>query len=214
MRAVAPGLGVGLVAVGLSRALGRRWMAEWGATPVETQHPLTGDELIADPADTTTRAVTIHAPADEVWRWLVQIGTDRGGWYSYDRLERLAGVPVHTTDEVRDEWQHLAVGDRVCLAPPGWMGTPKGMVLPVAQLVDGQSIVLRQQPPDSPWESVWSFHVRPLDSGSCRLLIRSRTASPRGWGRVPSTAMALVMDPVTFAMERRMLLGIKERAER
>ncbi len=181
---------------------------------MEVDQPLVGDELIADPAGTTTRAVTVQAPAQEVWRWLVQIGTDRGGWYSYDRLERLAGVPVHTTDEVRDEWQHLAVGDRVCLAPPGWMGTPNGMVLPVAQLVEGESIVLRQQPPDSPWESVWSFHVRPLDSGSCRLIIRSRTASPRGWGRVASGALSLVMDPVTFAMERRMLLGIKCRAER
>jgi hypothetical protein len=87
------------------------------------------------------------------------------------------------------------------------------MVLPVVQLVEGESIVLRQQPPDSPWDGVWSFHVRPLDSGSCRLIIRSRTESPRGWGQVPATAMSLLMDPVTFAMERRMLLGIKERSE-
>ncbi len=189
-------------------------MATWGATPVEADQRLPGDELIPDPASTTTRAVTIDAPADEVWRWLVQIGTGRGGWYSYDWLERAAGVPVRNTDEVREKWQHLDVGDRVCLAPPGWMGTPNGLVLPVAEVVDGEAIVLRQQPPDSPWEGVWSFHVRSLGGGTSRLVIRSRTATARGWGRVLSWAMAVVMDPVTFSMERGMLLGIKRRAER
>ncbi|MGZ4681268.1 MAG: SRPBCC family protein [Acidimicrobiales bacterium] len=207
-------VGVAAVVATLARAVTRARMARWGATVVEADQRLPGDELIGDPASTTTRAVTIHAPAAEVWRWLVQIGTGRGGWYTYDWLERLAGVPVRNTDEVRDEWQHLEVGDRVCLAPPGWMGTPNGMELPVAELIEGASIVLRQQPPDSPWEGVWSFHVRPVDAGSCRLVIRSRTATPRGAARVAGEAMAVVMDPITFAMERGMLLGIKLRAER
>jgi hypothetical protein len=212
-RAVVCGAVLVLLAA-VTRALTRRRVATWGSSDDEVAEHLPGDELIGDPATSTTRAVTIEAPADVVWSWLVQIGTDRGGWYTYDRLERLAGVDVHNADERRDEWQHLEVGDRVCLAPAGWMGIDRGMLLPVANLIEGRSIVLRQQPPDSPWDGVWSFHVRPIDPDRCRLLIRSRTLTPPGASRLSMALMGVVMDPVAFVMERGMLLGIKRRAER
>ncbi|HEY6533217.1 MAG TPA: hypothetical protein VIY72_12990 [Acidimicrobiales bacterium] len=194
-------------------ALASRRLRTWGATAQEAAELLPGDELIPAPADTTTRAIEIAAPAPTVWRWLVQIGTDRGGWYSYDRLERLLGVPVHNTGEIRDEWQHLAVGDRVCLAPEGWMGVPGGMILPVARLVEGRTIVLRQSPPTSPWDGVWSFHVRACSPDRSRLLIRSRTARPSGGARVAATISEPLAGLVTFAMERAMLRGIRDRAE-
>jgi hypothetical protein len=167
---------------------------------------------VRGPATVTTRAISIAAPPARVWSWLVQIGTDRGGWYSYDRLERLAGVPVRSTDEVRVQWQHLTVGDGVQLAPPGWLGT-KGMVLPVVAIRKGEAIVLRQQPPDSPWDGVWSFHVRADGDGCSRVLIRSRTAAPHGVGRVASALLSPFGDLVTCLMERGMLRGLKARAQ-
>ena len=196
-------------AVGAATLVEARRFRDWGATKGECAATLPGDELVADPADVTTRAVTIEAPADEVWRWLVQIGQDRGGLYSYDWLENLAGLGIHNTNEIREEWQHLAVGDRVRLVPPGWLGLRDGMALPVARLEPGRSIVLRQQPPEMPWDAVWSFHVLRHGPGRCRLVSRGRAARQ---GRSAWMA-AQVMDPITLLMTRRMLLGIKARAE-
>lgn len=187
-------------------------LTTWGATPVEADERLPGDELVADPATTTTRAITIEAPAPQVWSWLVQIGTDRGGWYTYDRLERLAGVPVHSTDTIEARWQDLAVGDEVTLAPKGWMGLTDGFVMPVADLRPGASIVLRQEPPRSPWDGVWSFHVRRLEQDRTRLVIRSRTAATDTGGPLAAVA-APIGELITATMEHGMLEGIKRRCE-
>jgi hypothetical protein len=182
----------------------------WGATVAEANAALPGDELVAEPAENVTRAVTIDAPAEHVWRWLVQIGQDRGGMYSYDGLENLFGLQIHSADHIEERWQHLAVGETVRLIPRGWMGLRDGLALPVAQLAQGRCIVLREEPKDSPWDAVWSFHLLAVDASRCRLLSRSRAARSGVAGKVA----AVVMDPVTLLMTRRMLLGIKGRAER
>src|SRR5690606_41597954 len=76
----------------------RPWQERWGATEEEARRPLPGDELLHDADDQVTRAITIQAPAEEVWRWLVQIGADRGGFYSYDVLENLFRSEEHTSE--------------------------------------------------------------------------------------------------------------------
>ena len=182
----------------------------WGATSQEQGITLPGDELVADPASVATRAVTVAAPPVEVWRWLVQIGQDRGGMYSYDWLENIIGLRIHSTDRISEEWQHLDAGDQVRLVRKGWLGRKDGFALPVARVDPGRAIVLREQPPQQPWDAVWSFHVVPLGSGRCRLISRSRSAFPRGAARLATWAM----EPVTLVMTRKMLLGIKQRAER
>jgi hypothetical protein len=189
---------------------GCRRLHNWGATAAERHQVMVGDGFVADPADVVTRAVTVHAATDQVWRWLVQIGQDRGGMYSYQWLENLFGLGIHNTDEVRTEWQQLHVGDEVRLVPAGRLGRRAGYALPVAHVDPGSNIVLRQQPPTHPWDAVWSFHILPADAGTCRLISRSRSA--RG-GRTAQIAAAL-MDPVAAVMTRKMLLGIKSRAER
>ncbi len=108
---------------------------------------LPGDELIRDPADMTTLALPIEAPAADVWPWLLQIGQDRAGFYSYDRLENLVGLHIHSADQIVDQWQTLSVGDSIRLTPSGWMGQPDGLVLPVARLEAPRSLVLREGPP-------------------------------------------------------------------
>ena len=193
-----------LVATGYSR------LHNWGATTAERRQAMVGDEFVADPADVVTRAVTVHAAAEQVWCWLVQIGQDRGGMYSYQWLENLFGLGIHNADEIRREWQDLSVRDEVRLVPAGRLGMPDGYALPVAHLDPGRSIVLRQQPPTHPWDAVWSFHVVPAGAQSCRLISRSRSARSRRMARLG----ALLMDPITAIMTRKMLLGIKSRAER
>jgi hypothetical protein len=144
-----------------------------------------------------------------VWRWLVQIGQDRGGLYSYDWIENLLGLRVHSTDQIRPEWQRLQVGDEVRLVPRGWLGLPDGVALPVARVVAGRALVLREDPSQTPWDAIWSFHVISHTPARCRLISRSRTARR---GRIAWLG-GQVMDPVTLVMTRRMMLGIKRRAE-
>jgi hypothetical protein len=186
-----------------------RQLANWGSTGPEQASALPGDELIPGPATVTTLATTVDAAPEDVWQWLVQIGQDRGGMYSYDWLENLFGLRIHNADRIREEWQHLGPGDQVRLVRKGWLGLREGLALPVARVDPGRVIVLREQPPTQPWDAIWSFHVVPLEPGRCRLVSRSRSARPRGAARLAAWAMS----PVTTMMTRGMLLGIKRRAE-
>ena len=191
--------------VGTALAASRRYYRDWGASKSECRAVLPGDELVADPADVVTRAVTIDAPAEQVWRWLVQIGQDRGGMYSYDWLENLVGLQIHSAQEIRPEWQQLAAGEQVRLVRRGWLGLRDGLALAVDRVEPGRVIVLRAEP----WQAVWSFHIHPLGAERCRLISRSRSPRPHGLERL---AVELI-DPITLLMTRKLLLGVKARAE-
>lgn len=204
-------LAVASVAAALPAA--RRLSHRWGATPAEHAAPLPGDELVAEPAIVATRAVTIAATPEQIWPWLVQIGQDRGGMYSYDWLENLLGLDIHSTDVIRDEWQHLAIDDRITLMPKGFAGVAAGYSLPVVRIDPPRSLVLRQAPPEHPWDAVWSFHLVALDAAHTRLISRSRSHRHRGVRGIIDLTLDGVMDPVTWVMTRKMLLGIKQRAE-
>ena len=187
----------------------RRFYRNWGTTKDECQMPLPGDELIGDPSVQTTAGVWIDAPAAAIWPWLVQMGQDRGGLYSYQVVENLVGLRYRNADRFDRVWQQLSAGDVVRLAPKGWMGLEAGLVLPVAQVVPEKAIVLRGRTPDFPWDAAWSFHLVPHWEDRCRLLMRTRTRL-RHPGEVLSTEAA---GPVTALMARGMLLGIKRRVE-
>ncbi|MGY4711695.1 SRPBCC family protein [Mycolicibacterium sp. CBM1] len=194
---------------GASVYAARRFYRNWGTTKDECETPLPGDELVGRPAVQTTEGVWIDAPAGAVWPWLVQMGQDRGGLYSYESLENLVGLKFCNADRIHPEWQQLAVGDVIRLVPRGWMGLRDGLALPVAKVVEGQSIVLRADPAALPWDGVWSFHVMPRWEDRCRLLVRSRARM-----RLPGEVLgAELSGPVVSLMTRGMLLGIKRRAE-
>jgi hypothetical protein len=182
---------VGVAAPLIDHGLVRPWLRGWGATPEERRCRLPGDPE-GRALFTTTRAVTVHAPAEEVWRWLVQIGQDRGGFYSYDWLENLAGCHIHSADAVREEWQHRTTGDPL-------------------EIFDGYAApLLEVDPPRALVIADWGAYViEPIDRGSCRLLARSR-AERDATGLV----YVLGIELPHAIMERKMLLGIKERAER
>lgn len=206
--------GVGLIGVGaIAAAAGR--LRDWGSTEAERRRTWPGDELVADPGGSTVMAVDVDAPAEAVWRWLVQIGQDRGGWYSYDRLENLFGLRIHTTDEIREEWQHLAPGDLVRMIPRNWLHLVRdGFGLPVARVEPPHLLVLREDPADTPWDAVWTFAVEPAGEGRSRLISHGRDHRGAGAGATVARVLGVPMQLVTSVMTRRMLLGIKERAER
>jgi hypothetical protein len=191
-RLVTPLAGVAVAATAAYLTAGRRWLRSWGATPEECARPLPGDDDVPDPAITSTWAVTIDAPAQKVWPWLAQIGQDRGGFYSYTWLENLAGCQLHNADEVHPEWQERKVGEWVPLHPVAG--------LPLSVFEPGHALALLG------WGS---FVLEPIDELSCRLITRSRVK--RGWQAV---MYSLLTELPHFIMQRKMMLGIKQRAER
>jgi hypothetical protein len=191
---------------------------DWGATWDEVVAPLPGDELIDNPLYVTTRAITIAAPAAAVWPWLLQLGQNRGGFYSYARLENFAGLKIRNADEVRPEWQHLRAGeDFITLDPDGVMK------MTIVTLEPERALVLRSgapgEPPQGPGdffkgeiEWTWAFVLQTLGPASTRLLVRSRAA----WADTVSAraARGVMLGPAHLLMERGMLRGIRARAER
>jgi hypothetical protein len=198
---------VGTAATALLLYGARRYFRNWGATKQECRLRLPGDELIRQPMSQSTEAVWIERSAAEVWPWLVQMGQDRGGLYSYEWVENLVGLQHRNADRIRPEWQRLEPGDAVRLAPTGWLGQREGSSLSVAEVIEGQAIVLRAAPPELPWEAVWSFHLMPRREHSCRLLVRTRVAL-RHPGEV---LLAELAAPATALMTRGMLRGIRRR---
>lgn len=175
------------------------WMDGWGATGEEIAASLTGDELVPNPRITYTRAVSVNAPPEQIYPWIVQLGADKGGMYSYTWLEALIQCPQTNADRIHEEWQGLKVGDKVLMCandmPPGFE---------VAIIEPNRAIVMGHQENDI-WSDVWQFILVPQGNGTTRLVLRSRDAK-EGW-------MWDVIRPGEFIMARGMLLTIKERAE-
>src|SRR5919108_5912683 len=112
-----PLVALGDAALALYLLVVRPWMLRWGATDEDLRQPLPGDDLVPNPLTTSTRAITVNAPVEAVWPWLAQIGQDRGGMYSYEWLENLAGCQMRNADRIHPEWQHRAIGEVVKLHP-------------------------------------------------------------------------------------------------
>jgi len=190
------------------------WLMNWGATEAEQLMALPGDEAAVSPETYFTRAITIDAPADKVWPWLLQIGQDRGGFYSNDWLENLIAADIHNADVIHPEWQQRQLGDVVSLVPPGYLGgLAGGAIAGQPGAAFGPHIRLLQ-PGRAIADTPGQFTLVPIDDHTTRLLFReSISANTPGGGVVGVIAGRLVWDPMHFVMEQRMLQGIKERAE-
>jgi hypothetical protein len=169
----------------------------WGATADEAARRLPGDELLEDADGVATRAITIDAPPTAVWPWLAQMGpAPRGGAYTYDWIENLLGLNMHSVDRVLPEFQHPQVGDGFGLGPNG---------MRYARVEPERVLALRSV--DGNW--AWSFVLEPRDGGT-RLISRNRFRLPTLKDRLGM----IPMEPGSLVMERKMLRGIKQRAER
>jgi hypothetical protein len=172
----------------------------WGAGADEVAAKLPGDELLEDAGLVTTRAITIHAPAGAIWPWLAQMGSGRGGAYSYDWIENLLGLNMHSAAEVLPEYQDIKAGDEL---PAGG----RGPVMRVEVADPPRALAVRST--DQNW--AWIFALLP-EGDSTRLISRNRIAS-QALAPVSRLFYLLFMEPGSLVMERKMLLGIKQRAE-
>ena len=187
-----------VVALGALYALRlRRPILTWGATAEEAAERLPGDDLLEEADDVSTRAITVEAPAAAVWPWLVQMGpAPRGGAYTYDWIENLLGLNMHSAERVLSEFQQPLAGDTI--------GFGKNRMR--VALVEPEH-VFSWRSDDGNW--VWTFVLREND-GQTRLISRNRFRLP-----TLSTRIAMLpMEPGSLVMERKMLRGIKQRAER
>ncbi|HEX8939781.1 MAG TPA: hypothetical protein VF763_06420 [Candidatus Limnocylindrales bacterium] len=215
-------------------AVGRPWWHGWGVEADEAGRPLPGDDVVADATVSDTRGITIDAPPPAVWPWLVQMGYGRGGWYSYDAVDMRGG----SARRIVPEWQSLAVGDVVPTHPGGGFevrilepehalvlysdsalvsaqeraaAADPGSVDPTPVNVQAAGTFLANAQPGE-FSASWAFVIEPLPDGRSRLLERFRArfgAAEQPWTRVTMPVLGFGV----FAMMRRQLLGIRERAE-
>ncbi|MGO9085903.1 MAG: DUF2934 domain-containing protein [Candidatus Sulfotelmatobacter sp.] len=173
----------------------RPWHMRWGATNQEVALAMPGDEIVERPTFNATRAITIEAQPEEIWRWLVQVGCKRAGWYSYDWIDNL-GIP--SAERILPEFQNLRVGDIVPMSPDGKRGL-------VVSTIDANRSML--------WVGknvTWAWRLYKLDERHTRLVTRVHMRYE--WAS-PWVLFDLLFDPGDFVMMRKMLLGIKQRAE-
>jgi hypothetical protein len=195
----------------------RPWHLHWGMREDEAQLALPGDELVRQPMYETTRAITIHAAASRVWQWLVQIGVGRGGFYTYDALENMAGLAIHSADQIRPEWQTLHAGDSVQISPVTPLKVEvlepnRALVLHVVMSPFTAEIVDTERPTTRAFfDWTWAFVLDQLTPLTTRLIVRVRANFKPNALRVVAPVL---LEPMHFLMERGMLQGIKRRAER
>jgi hypothetical protein len=173
----------------------------WGATKAEAKRSMPGDYEVKRPISVSTNAVSIRAKAADIWPWLIQMGYRRGGMYSYDRIDMLLGIlDAPSANRIIPEFQHLEVGDIIPMGkPPSW---PVKAIEPNRLLL----IVIKEPGVDV----TWCFMLDEMHNRQTRLVLRVRS-------RLAMTPMLLLSLPIMyfgqFLMIRKMLLGIKQRAE-
>jgi hypothetical protein len=173
----------------------RPWHLTWGATSQEVARAMPGDEIVKHPTFNATRAITIEAPQEKIWPWLVQVGCRRAGWYSYDWIDNMA---IPSAERILPEFQNLNVGDIVPMSPDGKEG------LRVKAIDPNRSML---------WEgknTTWAWRLDKLDQRHTRLVTRVHMHYDL---TSPWIIFDLLFDPGDFVMMRKMLLGIKQRSE-
>lgn len=184
----------------------------WGSTPEEVTSRLPGDELLAETDLMATRAITIRAGVEDVWPWLAQMGQGRGGLYSYDRLENLAGCQMESSDEVIAQWQDVRIGDELRLHPDVALTVvvsepPRALVVQGGISATGR---VTTDDPAAPYDFTWAFVLAGQTSDRTRLIVRERYS----YHTVAARPMVEMVSVVSFIMTERMLRGVRDRAER
>jgi len=189
----------------------------WGASEEEMNSELPGDGLVTDNVNENTRAITIRKSPKEIWPWIIQIGKGRAGFYSYDFIEKLFGIDISSVETVMEEYQNLKEGDWIAISDDG-------PGFEVYALRENEYLVLKSKQADHlditgqieekfwEWKTTWSFVLRPVDDDLTRLIVRTRyNTGTKFLGKIFNY---LIFEPGHFLMERKMMWGIKERAEK
>jgi hypothetical protein len=199
------GEGIGgafLIAVAFITPFSRYWR-RWGATDNEVKRTLPGNDIVPHPNGGYTQAITVKCSRDDVWPWVAQVGQGRGGFYSYDFLENLVGCDIHTADRIVPEFQHDEKSEGIRLHP-------KMPPIPITLLEPGRVLLLgAKMDPDTPVS--WLFYLDEINENTTRLI--SRWSFDYKPGLVRTVAYSYILEPIACVMQRKMLLGIRKRAE-
>jgi len=176
----------------------RPWQLRWGATDAEVKRSMPGDEIVSKPSFNATRAVTIHAPAHNIYPWIVQMGVTRAGWYSYDLLDNLGR---RSAESLLPEHQNIQIGDLIPISPDGKQG------MWVKYFRKNKWMLWWDKKGDTTW--IWEIH--PEGENQFRLITRIRVKY-----RLFSSAVLfnLLTEFFDILMMRKSMLGIKRRAEK
>lgn len=191
----------------------RPWYLRWGASDQELRRVLPGDALVHKPRINYTRAITIQTPVEQVWQWVIQIGQNRGGLYSYEWLENLVGSNIHNAEYVMPRYQNPEVGDYITLYPNGpaygiaELSAPRSLVLQTVNFDTGE---FTESVAHDGIHGTWSFTLERRVDNTTRLIVRARLDYEPS---LPAKVLWGLIEPINFVMERKMLQGIKERAE-
>ena len=193
----------------------RPWHLKWGATSEEADRLLPGDDLIPNAKINATHAITIDAPIDRVWPWIAQIGQGRGGFYSYESIENAMGLDIHNAERILPEYQHPQVGESLPLAEG--FGVPYVIVdAPRTLVVHGDTRTGSVSMPGlrlgDHLAVQWGWYLEAIDDHTTRFIERWR--ADYGPGVMNTLLYRLFLEPGAFIMERKMLQGIKARAEK
>ena len=175
------------------------------ASAAEHLQPLPGDDRIPSSIGALTHAVTIDAAPEDIWPWLVQMGAGRAGWYSYDMFDNRG---YHSANALLPEWQHLAVGTLM----PALPGVREGFIVLAFEPL--HFLVLGWGSPEVPQLVTWAFVLKPISAERTRLLVRARGGPGYRLFGMPPGMSQLLARPVHWLMQRKQLLGIKQRVER
>jgi len=191
-------------------------MLRAGATEAEVSSPYPGADLVPESRRGATMATTIDAPPDRVWPWLAQMGHDRAGWYSWDRLDNFG---IASADQINPEWQAVAVGDRLASTPTGsqWFEVaaadpPRFLALRASFDLRGRPVAHTSLRPRAYTDSVWCFLLREIPDGRTRLVVSGYGCErPRPLGAVIDF---LLWEPAHWIMQKRQFTNLKRRVER
>ncbi len=189
----------------------------WGLRKEDAQRIFPGDELVEQPNAQFTHAIEIDAPCEDVWPWIAQIGQGRGGFYSYEALENVVGLNIYNSDEVLSEFQNPKIGDLISFSPndayPLVLCEPgKAMAIGFSFDMDKNIQVESDSVlPENYFKLTWLWCIEPIDEQRTRFFSRNRIEYAPSFKN--KLMFGLLMEPIVFAMDRKMCLGIKKRAE-
>lgn len=192
--------------------------SRWGMSQAELVHPFPADEFVPEPKSSFTHGVIIQAPASDVWPWIAQIGQGKGGFYSYEALENITGLNIYNADKVLTQFQNPQLGDLVGFGPNDanpivYCEAGKGMAIENCYDFDAKKpFDPKLSTPSNILHLTWLWYVEAIDAKTSRFISRNRvnyTATAKN-----NFMFNVLMEPVVFAMDRKMCLGIKKRAER
>ncbi len=204
----------GLVAVYVLTVRPR--LLRWGATDAEVMRPFPGADVVPDATRSATMAVTIDAPPSRVWPWLVQMGVDRGGWYSWDRLDNFGR---RSSESIHPEWQAIAVGDRFVARTDGGEWWDVAALEPERFLCLRMTLDLLGRPfdahgrrPSFYTDSTWGFQLEPLAEDRTRLVVSGYWSFRPHW--LQPLLSLFVLEPSHWVMQTRQFYNLKRLAER